>query len=373
MIPEECVADLAKRKIIMEIIENSLSEDQYRTIILYYFDEMTAVEIAELMDCHEKTVLYRLKTARAKIKEGVMRYEEENRDKLHAVVPFLPLTQLFQAQAKSVSVPSAPAFPTASSELSRTLEVPSDSAASAAKQGGKTMLNTLKSKIIAGACAAVVVDGGIAAGVILSKGSGKRPPAQVTSTPTVSEPTVSEPDEPSSVPASTASEPVSQPDKTSSATSGSKNIYGKAVEGDWDYQYFKHRNKIDDSAAMLTKYTGGETVVTTPSTIGSKPVKSLKDTFEYNKDIVDVTVQEGVIYLEEGVFNGCKSLKKVNLPGSLKKIGEGAFGDCKSLEYIELPEGVYEIAVYAFKGSSSLKTVILPDSVCEVGSDAFKQ
>lgn len=170
-LPEDYVMDAEKRRIIMDIIEDALSVNQYTTIILYYFDEMTVAEIAELMNCHEKTVQYRLKTARLKIKEEVERYEEENRDKLHAIVPFVLLTQLFRAQAESASVPSIPALPAASSNLSSALEVPSDTAAAAVKTGGKTMLNSLKAKIIAGACAAVVVGGGVTAGVLISNNS----------------------------------------------------------------------------------------------------------------------------------------------------------------------------------------------------------
>ncbi|MDE6728183.1 MAG: sigma-70 family RNA polymerase sigma factor, partial [Oscillospiraceae bacterium] len=108
LLPEEYVTDMAKRRIIMDIIERSLSEDQYRTIILYYLDEMTAAEIAELMDCHEKTVLYRLKVARLKIKEEVMRYEEENKDKLHGIVFVPTLTRLFRIEAENISVPNVP-------------------------------------------------------------------------------------------------------------------------------------------------------------------------------------------------------------------------------------------------------------------------
>lgn len=188
LIPEDHVIDAEKRGIIMNIIENSLSAEQYTTIILYYFDDMTAAEIAELMNCHEKTVQYRLKTARIKIKDAVERYEKENRDTLHAVVPFMLISQLFRAQAESVCVPSVSAVPTASSALTNTnaLDVPSDQAAAAVKTGGKTMLNTLKAKIIAGACAAAVVGGGVTAAVVVSGNSDQKPETSITSSPNVS-------------------------------------------------------------------------------------------------------------------------------------------------------------------------------------------
>ncbi|MDE6728122.1 MAG: sigma-70 family RNA polymerase sigma factor [Oscillospiraceae bacterium] len=174
LIPEEYVEDKAKRELIMKLIRNALSEDQYRTITLYYFDEMTAAEIAALMDCHEKTVLYRLKTARVKIKQEIERYEEENREKLHAFVPMLPLSRLLWAESENTSAPNiAPAAPQASVNTppEYTPNVPQEPAAYAVNTGGKTMLNTLKAKIIAGACAAVVVGGGVTAGVLIANGS----------------------------------------------------------------------------------------------------------------------------------------------------------------------------------------------------------
>lgn len=168
LFPEEYVMDKAKRAIITDIIENRLSEAQSRTIILYYFDEMTAAEIAELMGCHEKTVLYRLKTARLKIKQEVLRYEEENGDRLHVILPIPILTLLLRAAAEDTAVPSLSAGAPPVSQ-----DVPVNSAANAANSGGKTMLNSLKAKIIAGACAAVVVGGGVTAAVLIANNSKK--------------------------------------------------------------------------------------------------------------------------------------------------------------------------------------------------------
>ena len=112
LIPEEYVEDKAKRELIMRLIREVLSEEQYQTVILYYFDEMTAAEIAELMGCHEKTVRYRLKVARVKIKEAIARYEEENSEKLHGIAPMLPLSRLLRAESENASVPDvAPAAP----------------------------------------------------------------------------------------------------------------------------------------------------------------------------------------------------------------------------------------------------------------------
>ncbi|MBO4695901.1 MAG: sigma-70 family RNA polymerase sigma factor, partial [Lachnospiraceae bacterium] len=103
-LPESIVESKEKRKIIMDIIENSLSEDVRRTIILFYFDEMSTKEIAEAMGIPQGTVLWRLGFARKKIKKEVEKYEKETNTKLYSVaLPFLAL--LFRKEAEQVVIP----------------------------------------------------------------------------------------------------------------------------------------------------------------------------------------------------------------------------------------------------------------------------
>lgn len=56
MLPEKYIDDAEKRRVLLEIMQNTLSDLQYRTIILYYFGNFTAPEIAEMMDCTEGAV-----------------------------------------------------------------------------------------------------------------------------------------------------------------------------------------------------------------------------------------------------------------------------------------------------------------------------
>ena len=75
-LPDSLVDSEAMRKIVMDIIEKHLSEDVRRTIILFYFDEMSTKEIAEALGIPQGTVLWRLNFARNKIKKEVEKYEE---------------------------------------------------------------------------------------------------------------------------------------------------------------------------------------------------------------------------------------------------------------------------------------------------------
>ncbi len=107
-LPDSIVESDAMRRIVMDIIENSLSEDVRRTIILFYFDEMSTKEISDLLGVPQGTVLWRLNFARKKIKKEVEKYEEESNTKLFAVpLPFL--TQLFNKEAEQVVIKPVPA------------------------------------------------------------------------------------------------------------------------------------------------------------------------------------------------------------------------------------------------------------------------
>ncbi|MBR2548964.1 MAG: sigma-70 family RNA polymerase sigma factor [Clostridiales bacterium] len=100
-LPDSIVESEEKRKIIMDIINNSLSEDTAMTIILFYFNEMSIKEIAERLNIPQGTVLSRLNYAKKKIKKEVEKYEKDNKDKLFVVsVPFLTL--LFEKEAEQV-------------------------------------------------------------------------------------------------------------------------------------------------------------------------------------------------------------------------------------------------------------------------------
>lgn len=177
-LPDEYAESEEKRRIVMKIVRDVLSDTLYQTVMMFYFDELTIAEIAEIMDCPEGTVKYRLNAARVKIKKGVLDYENKNDERLHAVVMIPFLTRLFAEISKNTDVPQIPienVLPKANSAPDTTQTV---------TNGGKKMLNSLKSKVIAGVCAAVVVGGGVTAAVLVSKNA-SRPGVTVTSTPTV--------------------------------------------------------------------------------------------------------------------------------------------------------------------------------------------
>lgn len=170
LIPEEYVSNDAKRKIIMDIIDTVLTEEQRQSVILYYFDMLTVPEIAEVMNCTTGTVTSRLSAARKKIKEAVLIYEENNNDRLHAAVPVFILSKLLNKEASNTVLPKLTVFTGSASAANA---VPDSVTSTKTISGGKGMFSTVKAKVIAGACAAAVVGGGITAAVVLSSNGSK--------------------------------------------------------------------------------------------------------------------------------------------------------------------------------------------------------
>jgi len=105
-LPEDYIVDKEKRKIIMDIMSSSLSDIQYRTVILFYFNNLGINEIAEIMECPPGTVSYRLSVARGKLKQGILNYETANDYKLHASAGIPLLASILAAEAVGLQVPN---------------------------------------------------------------------------------------------------------------------------------------------------------------------------------------------------------------------------------------------------------------------------
>lgn len=168
--PEEYVVDRAKRRAIMELVEKALTEEQYQTIILYYFAEMTATEIAGLMGCHEKTVQYRLKTARVRIKEAVLSYEGKNGEKLHGIAPIPLILQLLKAEASDAAVPEG--FDAHLLDVLKDVFKNHGRKAAGGKGKRTALMNTVKAKGLLGVLGGAAALGAVTAVILLNHPGG---------------------------------------------------------------------------------------------------------------------------------------------------------------------------------------------------------
>lgn len=113
-----------------------------------------------------------------------------------------------------------------------------------------------------------------------------------------------------------------------------------------------YNTNYSDKTASVARYSkySGEIIIPETITIGTSIY----------------TVTE----IEDYAFRDCLNLKKVTIPGTVKRIGLAAFDYCTSLYSVTMSEGLTEISWNAFRGCKMLDLEI-PNSVLFIGSGAF--
>ena len=192
MLPEEYINKAEKRKVLLQIIEDTLSFNQYQVVLMFYFNELSIAEIAQALEISEGTVKSRLNSSRAKMKTAIEDYENKSGDRLHGVV-FVPFfTTIFKEQAKSLSVPSIKiTLPNGESLVT----VASKGVSTAVKSSTATAVKTgavtaVKTKVIAMACGMTLLFAGTTVGTSLLAGcKSDKVPTATTSAQTTAQAT----------------------------------------------------------------------------------------------------------------------------------------------------------------------------------------
>jgi len=76
-------------------------------------------------------------------------------------------------------------------------------------------------------------------------------------------------------------------------------------------------------------------------------------------------------YIEQGVFRNNVSLREINIPNSIVRIGNHAFRGAVNLTSIVLPDNVLSVGDFAFYENIRLTQVVIGDGVTHIGSHAF--
>lgn len=139
-----------------------------------------------------------------------------------------------------------------------------------------------------------------------------------------------------------------------------KNTVTALAEGALSQMGPRKTREVSDVLENITK-------ITLPSTI-----KSIgKGAFEFDYNLQEVNIPDGVDEIKDITFLHCRTIKSISLPKSVKKIGNAAFSQCYKLEQINIPQGLTEICESVFDGCKSLETIEIPDSVTKIGKRAF--
>ena len=277
MLPEEYINKAEKRKVLLQIIEDTLSFNQYQVVLMFYFNELSIAEIAQALEISEGTVKSRLNSSRAKMKTAIEDYENKSGDKLHGVV-FVPFfTTIFREQAKSLAVPNItiklPNGQTLATSATKGIATGAKSTVSSIVKA--TANATVKAKVIAVVCGATILAGTSAVGIsILAGCNAEKEPTE----PSVISSTVQTSTVPTTVPKTTVPKAVKDlVDKGEIKVDKDGNITdknGKKVE----VKDGKVEVKTDDGKTVTVKVDDVKTTVSNKNNSNKGNTEKKEDT-----------------------------------------------------------------------------------------------
>jgi len=281
MLPEEYITKAEKRKVLLQIMEDTLSFNQYQTVLMFYFDEMSISEIAQGLEISEGTVKSRLNSSRAKMKTAIEDYEKKSGDKLHGVVVVPFFTTIFKEEAKSLAVPNItiklPNGQTLATSATKGIATGAKSTVSSIVKATATA--TVKTKVIAVVCGATILAGISAVGIsILAGCNAEKEPTE----PSVISSTVQTSTVPTTVPKTTVPKAVKDlVDKGEIKVDKDGNITdknGKKVE----VKDGKVEVKTDDGKTVTVKVNDVKTTVSNKNNSSKGNTEKKEDTKKDN-------------------------------------------------------------------------------------------
>ena len=281
MLPEEYINKAEKRKVLLQIIEDTLSFNQYQVVLMFYFNELSIAEIAQALEISEGTVKSRLNSSRAKMKTAIEDYENKSGDKLHGVVVVPFFTTIFKEEAKSLAVPNItiklPNGQTLATSATKGFATGAKSTVSSIVKA--TANATVKAKVIAVVCGATILAGISAVGIsILAGCNAEKEPTE----PSVISSTVQTSTVPTTVPKTTVPKAVKDlVDKGEIKVDKDGNITdknGKKVE----VKDGKVEVKTDDGKTVTVKVDDVKTTVSNKNNSSKGNTEKKEDTKKDN-------------------------------------------------------------------------------------------
>ena len=277
MLPEAYLNKAEKRKVLLQIIEDTLSFNQYQVVLMFYFNELSIAEIAQALEISEGTVKSRLNSSRAKMKTAIEDYENKSGNKLHGVVVVPFFTTIFKEEAKSLAVPNItiklPNGQTLATSATKGIATGAKSTVSSIVKATATA--TVKTKVIAVVCGATILAGISAVGIsILAGCNAEKEPTE----PSVISSTVQTSTVPTTVPKTTVPKAVKDlVDKGEIKVDKDGNITdknGKKVE----VKDGKVEVKTDDGKTVTVKVDDVKTTVSNKNNSNKGNTEKKEDT-----------------------------------------------------------------------------------------------
>ena len=94
------------------------------------------------------------------------------------------------------------------------------------------------------------------------------------------------------------------------------------------------------------------------------------------KDLTDIVLPSGLLYISDGTFSSCKSLNCIDLPSSVLSIGSDAFSSCDNLKRAYIPEKVQNLGDNPFSSCTHLEEIDVDDNnkyYCDVDGALYNK
>ncbi len=139
---------------------------------------------------------------------------------------------------------------------------------------------------------------------------------------------------------------------------------------EWSYEVINNEVAITKSSvysSAISGFSGEELDI--PSKIAGYPVTQIGGIYKCTT-LKKVNIPESVRVIRQAAFYFCTALTEVNIPAGVISIGDNAFDGCAALTNITIPEGVTSIGSSAFR-NTALEEIHLPDTLQTIGTGAF--
>lgn len=158
-----------------------------------------------------------------------------------------------------------------------------------------------------------------------------------------------------------------------SAKSSGENIINTEAQQENNYTHQDIEEKFKNFVPIIESdfdnglhyaYGNGLLLIDGNGDIQGCPWELVKNDIEY------ILIRNGVTNID-GAFSGCTSLKCVDIPESITKIGYCTFLKCTSLTSVIMPDSITSIDGSAFEDCSNLTSISIPNSVTSIGEYVF--
>ncbi len=392
-LPEQIQEDKEFQKLIWQMLD-ALPAEQRQALMLYYLENMSVGEIAEIQGKTPGTVKSRLNYGRKAVIAQVDAYEKKTGVRLHSLTPLpLLLFGLFRDNRIQTGKSAAQAL------LRFTRSAAAKTAVVAAGKG-------ISAKIIAGIAAVAIVGGSVAGGIALF-GEKPKDTRQDTKQETQEDP---RDDALEDIQGDAQQHIHNYSARYQIVSEGHQGIcqcgqldsvqvhtyqQGRCVCGTIPSSQGLQIDRYDSYCVVSGIGSCTDSHVVIPSYYEGLPVTAIgQSAFQQCKSITEVSIPETVTTIKQWAFYDCENLEKVHFseglkkmedlvfiwcvslteitfPDSLTDMGHSIFNECSNLKTVKLPKNLTVLQRGVFSNCDSLETVMIPAGMTSIGDKAF--